>query len=202
IIALERIERKSFLTFIFDEVNAGIVSLQNHTVKLVRQFLFTIANHNSRVSICRHGVQSSPWFWTRRVYPLNHDFIKFSQDMADLLGSRQRLGKHALKDCLYYMYETHLKNAPSNKRQMLTVIAGPQSDSQAAVDYFKELQNHGIRNRVFGIFAAQQEPNLKNFGDPEPFMINGIDGKYPRDLAKALTELERMLTRGHCTPND
>ncbi|KAL6733321.1 hypothetical protein Aduo_003975 [Ancylostoma duodenale] len=107
-----------------------------------------------------------------------------------------------LKHCFYHIYETQLKNAVSNKRLMLTVIAGPQSDSQAAVDYFKELQKVGIRNKVFGIFNAQQEPNLRNFGDPEPFMINGILETYPRDLARALTLLEQILTRGHCTPND
>ncbi|EYB85070.1 hypothetical protein Y032_0305g1957 [Ancylostoma ceylanicum] len=67
---------------------------------------------------------------------------------------------------------------------------------------FKELQGYGIRNKVFGIFNAEQEPNFRNLGDPEPFMIRGLDQQYPRDLFTATTMVERILTRNQCTAND
>ncbi|EYB85071.1 hypothetical protein Y032_0305g1957 [Ancylostoma ceylanicum] len=65
-----------------------------------------------------------------------------------------------------------------------------------------QLQGYGIRNKVFGIFNAEQEPNFRNLGDPEPFMIRGLDQQYPRDLFTATTMVERILTRNQCTAND
>ncbi|EYB91806.1 hypothetical protein Y032_0202g1803, partial [Ancylostoma ceylanicum] len=58
---------------------------------------------------------------------------------------------------------------------------------------------HQVRQKVFGVFNAEQEPNFKNFGDPEPFMIRGMDQQYPRDLYVA-RENRRSKSEG-CPPN-
>ncbi|EYC36063.1 hypothetical protein Y032_0938g3123 [Ancylostoma ceylanicum] len=101
-----------------------------------------MAIHNSRISRCLFSHPNHAWLRYKSAYKIDYDFIKFAEREVEQAKGYPRGEGGRFRRCAYLLYENHLKNALSNKKQIISVIGGPVKDSKEAVEYFKTVLVH------------------------------------------------------------
>ncbi|EYB91791.1 hypothetical protein Y032_0202g1792 [Ancylostoma ceylanicum] len=114
---------------------------KTHLEKLIRQFHFSFANHNSRITLCKFGATGLIYYTTKKVYKIDHDFIELAESEMAAAKKYSRGESYGLFSCGKRTFENHLQNALSNRKLMISVIGGPVTDSEEAANFFEEESN-------------------------------------------------------------